>query len=318
MSLEDYLQELADPKKPLVVSKLVAISALGPQESALLLDAWSKIELDRRRRVVQVLVDLTEDSVELNFDAVFLMALADEDSEVRRAAVKGLWEHEGRDLVDPLLGLLEHESDAGVRAEAALALGRFVLQAEFDALRAADAERVEDALRRTFEDSAEVSEVRARALESIGVRSVPWVRDLIQEAFESGDRRLTLSAVHAMGRSCDAAWLPTLITELESDDDEMRFEAAGALGAIADEAATPHLLPLLHDDDQEAQEAAIGALGEIGGPEAKEALEELLQEAGDRADDRVREAVLSAVAETDFAEDPLGLKVQEENGGPPE
>ena len=314
MSLETYLQELADPKQPLVVSKLVTISALGSQESALLLSAWSKIELERRRRVLQVLIDLTEDTVELNFDAVFLIALADEDSEVRRAAVSGLWEHEGRDLVDPLLGLLEHEPDAGVRAEVALALGRFVLQAEYDALRAADAERVEDALRRTFEDPAEVSEVRGRALESIGVRSVPWVRDLIQEAFESGDRRLTLSAVHAMGRSCDTAWLPTLITELESDDDEMRFEAAGACGAIADEAATPHLLPLLYDDDPEAQEAAIGALGEIASREAKEALEELLED----ADDRVREAVLSALGEVEFADDPLDLKVQRENGGTPE
>ena len=314
MSLESYLQELADPKKPLVVSKLVTISALGPQESSLLLSTWSQLELERRRRVLQVLIDLTEDSVELNFDAVFLIALADEDSEVRLAAVRGLWEHEGRDLVDPLLGLLEHESDAGVRAEVALALGRFVLQAEFDALRAADAERVEDALRRTFEDSTEVSEVRARALESIGALSTPWVRDLIQEAFESGDRRLTLSAVHAMGRSCDTAWLPTLITELESDDGEMRFEAASACGAIADEAATPHLMPLLYDDDQEAQEAAIGALGEIASREAKEALEELLED----ADDRVREAVRSALGEVEFADDPLDLKAGRENGGPPE
>ncbi len=41
MSLETYLQELADPKKPLVASKLAGISALGPQESSLLLSTWS-------------------------------------------------------------------------------------------------------------------------------------------------------------------------------------------------------------------------------------------------------------------------------------
>jgi HEAT repeat protein len=232
--------------------------------------------------------------------------LADSDADIRRNAVKGLCEYEGRDLVNCLLGLLESDPDASVRAEAALALGRFVLQAEFDTLHAADTERVERALHRSINDTAEVAEVRARALESIGARSEPWVRDLIQGAFESPDRRLRLSAVHAMGRSCDASWLPALIAELESDDAEMRFEAAGACGSIADEAATPHLLRLLEDDDHEVQETAIGALGQIGGAQAKEALQDLLSDGAER----VREAVLSALAEVDFGEDPLAFKFQ--------
>lgn len=299
--MEAYVRELADPTRPLAFSKLTNLSALGPEEASLFLNAWPEMDLRRRQRLIQELIDLAEDNVELNFDAVFFIALADSDAEVRLNAVKGLWEYEGRDLIDPLLGLLEGDPDAAVRAEAALALGRFVLQAEFDALRAADAERVERSLRRAIEDNAEVAEVRGRALESLGVRSEPWVRDLIQWALESSDRRLWLSAVHAMGRSCDAAWLPALITELGSDDAEMRFEAAVACGSIADEAAMPHLLRLLDDDDDEVQEAAIGALGQIGGAQAKEALEHLLAD----GEERVRQAVLSALAEVDFTEDPL-------------
>ena len=307
MSYQSCLQDLADPAKPLVASSLASLSAMGPEEASDFRSTWLEMEPARRQRLIQVLIDLTEDNVELNFDAVFLIAMGDSDAEVRRHAIQGLWECEGRDLIDPLVGLLQSDPDAGVREEGALALGRFVLQAELGTLRAVDAERVEQALRRTFENAGEVAEVRGRALESIGARSEPWVADLIQQAFEDPDRRLRLSAVHAMGRSCDAVWLPALTAELESDDAERRFEAAVACGSIADGAATPHLLPLLHDEDREVQEAAIGALGQIGGPQAKRALEGLRED----GDDRVREAVLSALAELDLAEKPFSFQDRE-------
>lgn len=306
MSFESLLQELADPVRPLAVSKLIGISSMGAGEASLFMNAWLEMDDGRRQWLVQELLDLAEDNVELNFDAVFFIGLADRDAGVRRAAIQGLWEHEGRDLIDALVGLLEGDPDAAVRAEAALALGRFVLQAEFDTLRSPDAERVDGALRRAYSNTGETLEVRARALESVGARSAGWAHDLIQQAFESPERRLRISAVHAMGRSCDSSWLSTLIAELESEDPEMRYEAASACGAIADREATPHLMRLLHDDDREVQEAAIGALGEIGGAEAKRALQELL----DQGDQRVREAVLSALAEVEFAEDPLAFKLR--------
>ena len=72
--------------------------------------------------------------------------------------------------------------------------------------------------------------MRGRALEALGVRGKDWVHELIEEAYGSGDRRLTISAVHAMGRNADLAWLPMIIDEMESDDAEMRFEAATAAG----------------------------------------------------------------------------------------
>lgn len=306
MSLSEFLRELVDPSDELAVSKLANLSAMEPDETLLFSKAWAETDARRRQRLVKELIDLAEDNVELDFDAVFLIALDDPDPGVRLDAIKGLWEYEGRDLIGSLLGLLERDPDAAVRAEAALSLGRFVLQVEFEGLSGDDARRIEEALRRTISDTREVAEVRGRALESIGARSEGWVRDLIRGAFEDSDRRLRLSAVHAMGRSCDAAWLPDLVAELESDDPEMRFEAAGACGAIADEEATPHLLRLLDDDDAEVQEAAINGLGEIGGTEAREALRLLL----DSGDERVQEAAVSALAEIDFAEDPLSFKIR--------
>ena len=306
MSFETLLEELTDPAKLVAASKLAGLSGLNAEEASRFMDAWERLDGGRRQWLAHELVDLAEDNVDLNFDAAFLVALSDADPDVRRAAIAGLWEHEGRDLIDPLIGLLGDDADAGVRAEAALALGRYVLQAEFDALRSSDAERIEGALRRTVTDPTEIAEVRARALESLGARNEDWVRDLIEDAHESDDRRMRISAVHAMGRSCDAAWLSSVFAELESDDAEMRYEAAVAAGAIADPEATPYLTPLLRDEDTEVQDAAIAALGQIGGEEAKEPLRELLAE----GDERVHDAVQAALAEVDFADDPLAFKIQ--------
>jgi len=80
----------------------------------------------------------------------------------------------------------------------------------------------------------------------------------------------------------------------------------GAIGQIEDESAVPHLLPLLSDEDAEVQAAAVAALGEIGGDTAKGALEDLYA-TGDPA---LRELALDALAEVEFADDPLSFSVR--------
>lgn len=306
MSFDTLLAELADASRPVRASTLTALSALGPAETSRFLTVWPDLPDVRRRQIVVKLVQLAEDNVELNFDTVYLMALADADADVRLAAVQGLWEYEGRDLINHLIGLLRFDLDARVRAEAALGLGRFALLAEFGRLAEVDADRVDDALRRAAADAGEAAEVRGRAIEAVGARSLPWVTDLIREAYAGGERRLRISAIHAMGRSCDARWLDDVIHELKNEDPEFRYEAATASGAIGDAAAVPHLVPLLDDADPEVQEAAIHALGEIGGREAKKALEQAL----DTRDERVREAIEQALAEADFYDDPLGFRLR--------
>lgn len=303
--IEDYLRELADPEKPVVSAKLVNLSNLRPEELGYFRTVWKKAEQDRRRHVVSQLIDLAEDNVELNFDALFLASLDDDDAEVRRLALRGLWEYEDRDLIPRLLSILDGDADPEVRAEAALSLGRFVLRAEFDELRTADAEEVEGALRQVIGREGEAVNVRARAVEALGARSEDWAQAIIEDAYASPEHRLRVSAVHAMGRSCDPRWLSRLSNELCSPDAELRYEAAGACGSIADESAVAYLAPLLEDDDAEVQEAAIEALGQIGGEEARELLE------GYRSDPepRVREVVEAALAELDFGEDPLGFKL---------
>jgi HEAT repeat protein len=223
---------------------------------------------------------------------------------VRAESVKALWEYEGDDLPPMLLRLLR-DPEAIVRAEAALGLGRVLLRAELMGEGGGRIDDIEEALRAVIYDQSEIVEVRGRAIEAVGVRGHEWVRDLIEEAYSSGDRRLQISAVHAMGRNADTEWLPTIIEEMHSDDSEMRFEAATSAGGIADESVIPELASLAIDEDPEVQEAAISALGQIGGPAARSALQSIASESNE---DRVLEAVTDAMSEADFVEDPMALK----------
>ena len=304
MEFKSYLSTLRDASTDLSVGGLQQLDSLTAEEAEALRAAWPEVDTERRRQVVHQLVGLAEDNVDLNFDAVFFRALGDEDSSVRAEGVRGLWEHEGRDLIPPLLQLLENDEEPEVRAEAALALGRFVLRAELGDLPEHQFEKVAQGLRRTLEDDLEEDEVRARALEAIGACGREWVSQAIQEAYDAELPRLRVSSLHAMGRSCDSVWLPPLIDELASEDPEMRYESAMALGSLGDRRAVSHLAPLLYAEDQEVKEAAISALGQIGGREAKTLLRPLLRDPSPS----VQEAAAAAAAEADFAEDPLPVE----------
>lgn len=300
----DYLNEMRDAALKPKASDLARLSALNTEQAALFAAAWPRIDTRRRREVLEEMLDLKEDNVEFDFDAVFLRGLDDEDPEVRLASVRGLWEHEGPDLIPALLRLAREDEDAGVRAESALALGRFVLLFEEGRLRERHFRDIESGLREVISNSDEIAEVRARAIEAIGAHDDTWVRQAISEAYEGAARGLKVAAVHAMGRSCEPRWLPLLFRELTSDEPELRFEAATALASLGDESAVPNLVPLLSDADDEVRDASITALGEIGGRDARSALTELAREGSPAA----KEAALAALAEIDFEEDPLSFK----------
>lgn len=304
MELEDYLKELADGSVRLSVANLRRLSDLNAEQSHDLAAAWPGIDSRRRRRIIQELADLAEDDVELNFDRVFVVGMEDDDADVRAGSIRGLWEHEGGDIIPALRRLVREDESAEVRAEAALGLGRFVIMWEVGRLREPHFEEVEASIRAVLEDESEVEEVRGRALEAIGPHDAVWVRQAIREAYESGVRGLKVSAVHAMGRSCEPRWLALITKELGNDEAEVRYEAALACGAMGDSTAVPHLAKLLVDPDQQVRDATIAALGAIGGDAAKNALLDLL----DDSSEAMKEAARAALAELDFEQDPLSFR----------
>ncbi|MBI5290223.1 MAG: HEAT repeat domain-containing protein [Chloroflexi bacterium] len=305
MSLDTLITALQDPEHAPTATSLALLSAMPADDLARFAGAFRSLSIQRRREVIDLLAELAEDNVEFRFDRVFFLGLDDPDVQVRAQSIKALWEYDGDDLARRLIQMLA-DPEALVRGEAAVALGLYLARAELNDTHAAVTGEIEDALRSVYYDEAQLVEVRGRALEALGIRSEEWVHDLIDDAYGSGDRRLAISAVHAMGRSADPDWLPVLFDEMVSEDAEMRYEAAAAAGEMGDEEAVPQLAELIADEDAEVQEAAIAALGQIGGSAAKSVLQSIATE---YEDDRVLDAVTEALATADFLDDPMAFKL---------
>lgn len=306
MAVTEVLQELLASDRPLRASRLAYLSDLHRDEKNELAEVWPRISTDRRQQLIESLIDLAEDNPELIFDDVFLIALSDTDASVRVLALRGLWEYESTSVLPTLIRLAEQDSDIAVRAEAALLLGRFAVLAEIGRLSSADASRLNESLRSIITNRDESVEVRARAVEAAGVISEPWVEQMIRWAYNCGNHRLRVSAVHAMGRNADPEWLPSLLKELESDDPELRYESAIACGSLGLQEAVPQLASHLDDDDVDVRTAVISSLGQIGGREAKTHLTMLLKS----PDSWVRDAATQALAEADFNDDPLAFHIR--------
>lgn len=282
-------------------SALVGLSDLTASEAGTLKRAWEAVAVDVRRAVVSELNDLAEERVDYLFNRALLAVLDDPDEVVRQRAVAGLWEHEDPRFALTLAAILETDPSEDVRAEAARGLGRF---AELDELGELDAEtgaRVAEALHHTLADEAEALHVRARALESASIRSgQEVVRAAIERFYDEEETGYRATAIFAMGRSLDRAYLQTVINETSSDDAEVRYEAARAAGRLGDTEALPVLADLAgEDEDAEVRHAAINAMGEIGGAAAVRYLRRLAEEAPESDLELVEEAIGEASIVTD-------------------
>jgi len=272
-------------------------------------EVWPGIEVGRRRTLMHSLVELTELSFEVNFDPIFLVAMGDDDSEVRAAAIDGLWENEDQALIGPLVHLLRADEASNVRAAAAMALARFILLGELEKIDRAPAMLAEQALLETLRSAEEELEVRRRAVEALAYSGEAGVRDIIETAFYDEDEKMQASALFAMGRSADPYWCKLLVRELDNSNPELRFEAVRACGELETRLAVSRLIQMSMDDqDREVQQAALWALGRIGGREAREALETFC----DSEDEALSQAAAEALDEMDLLGDSLAIPLYED------
>lgn len=306
LPVKELALHLTDSNRPLSNTELTQLSDLNTEELATLRETWGNITPEWRRQIAGRLLELAEDNLELNFDAIFRSLLTDEDAEVRSTAVSGLWENEDASLITPLIRMVEQDSSFRVRAAATLALGKFAVLAECGKLRPVYAERLCKTLLPIIRDEKRPAEVRRRTLEAVAPLSLPEVREIITTAYKGEDKKLKISAIYAMGRNCDTRWLPYLIKELASTDAETRYEAASALGELEEAEAVPHLARLLADHDSDVQMAAIRALGQIGGTLAKNYLKHCLTSHSAA----IRQMAEEALEELDSEEDPLDFQSQ--------
>ncbi|MBC8248832.1 MAG: HEAT repeat domain-containing protein [Anaerolineales bacterium] len=295
-SFEELLQKIGDTESRLSISSLYGLSGMDRVETLLFQETWPSIAIERRRQIINFLVEIAEASFEVNFGPVFRFCLGDEDETVRAAAIEGLWEDNDTALINPLITMLRDDPSISVRAGAATSLGRYVLLGELDKIKPRPFALVREALLETIHSPFEHLEVRRRAIETIAYSSDEGVREIIETAYYDEDERMRTSAVLAMGRSADPSWADLVINELESSRPEMRYEAATASGELELLDAIPLLANLVNDPDREVLEAAIWALGQIGGNEARRILHDCYRE----DDEFLCEAVEEALEQLEF------------------
>ena len=303
MTLENYLSELTDKPDPINHSGLLQLSSLSNPEILELVTVWPRIPLERRREMLERMIELASDNLELDFASVFKACLIDPDDQVRVRAARGLWDCDDRTLIRPLIQLLKVDPSAEVRAAAAVSLGKFAVMAQDRKILPRDAEKIHDALLAAVNKSEEDLEVERRSIEAIASFSSPQVEDLIRNAYHDGDAKLKQSAIYAMGRSSDERWLPIVIQETRHQDASIRYEAANACGNLGSDITVPHIIAMLEDEDSQVQLVAVKALGTIGGGLAKRALKQCLK----MGDEAMEEAATAALESTEFDEDPLGF-----------
>jgi HEAT repeat protein len=298
-TFREELENLKQGETPGVKS-LKFLSDLSSEDRTTFREVWPTLPLDRRIRIVDALVDITEDNIDFNFRHIFLTALEDTNHDVRRSAIEGLVEDNSSLVMGRLLTILRSDPDANVREAAAISLGRFAYLSQCNKLNG-QADRLRSALIDSANDNAEESDVRRRAVESLGyLHGDSDVTQLIADQYRQSGHNAE-SAVLAMGRSMDNQWSPIVLHELRSERPAMRYEAAHAAGEMGLEDALPQLAHMIDDDDTEVRLAVIWALGQIGGKPASDALRQVLQ-AGDPA---MQEAAQEALQEIAFSANPL-------------
>jgi HEAT repeat protein len=272
--------------------ELRGLSDISRAEFATLVQSWPALSEEARIRTVQLMDELAEETVELNFARALRIALDDTSPAVRQLAIDALWEDDSVEICQRLLSILNLDESQDVRAAAAKGLGRFADVAIVGNLSSDLADELWKALLTAAENVSEPYLVRRRALESIAAfGSRPEVIDLIRKAYDADDAGFHTAALYAMGRTVDPRWLDILIEELESDDAEMRYEAARATGELGDVRAIPGLAIAAIDEDNEVRQEAIISLGRIGGKAAERELRRLAEDANEADQEAIAEAI---------------------------
>lgn len=272
------------------------LSGLDATELLRFGQAWPAMPVTERRKLLQTLVQLAEDDFEMDFGAIFRLALRDSDAEVRAAGIEGLWEDEDLRLLPELMRLFLADAVLEVRIAAAQCLAHFVLLGELQKLPTQLFAQVCQALSLVHRNPAEALELRRRALESLAYASVAELPTLIRAAYTHPEEAMQISAVFAMGRSADPRWKEAVMRQLHHPSPAMRYEAARACGELGAREAVRDLVELTDDVDLEVQEAALWALGQIGGDLARLTLERHLE----GRSEALRAAAHEALQEFDF------------------
>ncbi len=301
-TFEDALAQLCDENSTLSKEMLSFFSDMTHLQLRSLQDSWTKISATRRQDFVSSLKRELEFDTLLSFDLLARHLLKDADPFVRTGAIRLLSEYERGDIIPDFLAIAKDDPAINPRAEAITALGAFIMRGELGEISAADLRSVEDALIHLL-NANQKTELRQRALESLGYSSRPEVAKLIREAWRRDTAMWQASAVFAMGRSYDQSWRDEVLQALLHENEIVRLAATKAAGELELGDARPILLKMLEDErDEDVFRALIWSLSQIGGEDVREYMLSLLDQYDDEEEAAI-EYLEEALANLDFTED---------------
>ncbi|MBV7337646.1 HEAT repeat domain-containing protein [Chloroflexi bacterium TSY] len=277
-TVESLLYGLIGDAEDAEISQLLILSDLSRQNAHLVHQHWNSIPQDRRRSVIQILVNEAEVNLDVHLERLLRITLEDADPTVRALSIRGLCEEQSSDLVGRFIHMLQDDPDQDVRIEAAKALGNYVLAGELNEFDASLAMHAEEELLSMIHSLNEPLELRCASLESVAYSGELGIRQMIEDAYyDSEEEMMRLSALVAMGRSADVRWRGFVRAELQNPSPSMRTQAAISAGELETQTALDDLLRLVDDPEKSVRLAAIFALGRIGGQDATDALETVSQ-----------------------------------------
>ncbi|MBC8335240.1 MAG: HEAT repeat domain-containing protein [Anaerolineales bacterium] len=307
-SFQDAVDLLTDENQEFSRDILFQFSDIDPGQLKTLLDAWPQITLSRKQLLLASLRKELNRDVLLCYDMLAMALLKDEDVIIRTTAIRLLSDCESEDLVPIFLEITKNDPETAPRAEAITALGAYVLRGELDEIFKESLKEIENVLLQ-ISRSGEKTELRQRALESLGYSSHEEIPALIKDAWEREAPMWKASAVFAMGRSCDLIWEENILEGLVDDNEIIRLAATKAAGEIALASARPLLLKnLAEEEDDDVFQALIWSLSQIGGEDVREFLLSLFDRYEDEEEEQI-EYLEEALANLDFTEDTQGFDI---------
>jgi HEAT repeat protein len=296
----EVITALVDEDHPFPARYLHRLSDLSTMDSRQLKTIWKDIDPQRRSALLSDLEEISDTDPLVNFESVAFLGLKEKDPLVRGTAIRLLENNDDRKIIPLFIALMHSDPDEKVRAEAAFALGNFVLEGELEQL----SERIYNDLMAhliAVMDGMDSPLVRRRALEAASYSSRDEITEFIKQAYNKKEKPWLMSALFSMGRSANPRWEREVLQHLGAEDEDIQLEAIQAAGEIELKPAREPLLEMMEKgiESEDLQSAVIWSLSKVGGEGVQALIQKMLEDTENDEDAEFLEEALDNLAFTE-------------------